>query len=68
MDKTQLKAAAAYAGKTFSDVAEGLGVSRQAFTQKAGRGSWTTNDLEKIAEIIGAEYKSVFVFPDGKEI
>lgn len=68
MDKTQLKAAAAYAGKTFSEISAGLGMTRQNFTQRAGRASWTTKELQQIADVIGAEYVYYFRFPDGKEI
>ena len=68
MNKEQLKAATAYAGKTFAEVAEALGVSRQNFTQRANRASWTGADLERIAQALGAEYFEGFRFPNGKEI
>jgi len=64
----QVRAAIAYAGETISSIAEKAGTSRQNLTQRLNRNGLHPADLEKIAQAIGAEYISIFRFPDGKEI
>lgn len=64
----QVKAAAAYGGVTLSRLAQAIGTSPQAFSQRLSAGTLRPDDLEKIAQAIGAEYISLFRFPDGKEI
>ena len=49
-------------------IARVLGLERQTFYRKLLRSDLTYDELNKIAEAVGAEYKSVFVFPDGKEV
>ena len=68
MKREQIKAALSYSGVTASSVADQLGVSRQTFSKRSSRETWTDSELEQIAGAIGAKYKCVFVFPDGKEI
>lgn len=63
-----IKAAAAYAGLTQSDIAEGMGMAKQGFWSKMKLGTFKDADLEKIAEIIGARYEARFEFPDGTRI
>ena len=64
----QVKTAATYAGISQSDLAKRLGTSPQAFNQRLQRDALKPDDLERIAQAIGAEYISLFRFPDGKEI
>ena len=64
----QVRAAIAYAGETISSTAEKAGTSRQNLTQRLNRNGLHPSDLEKIAQAIGAEYISLFRFPDGREI
>lgn len=64
----QVKAAIAYAGLTIPKAAERIGTSRQNLTQRLNRNGLRPADLEKIAAALGAEYISLFRFPDGKEI
>ncbi len=69
MDTTkQVKAAIAYAATSAAAVAERIGTSPQNFSQRLSRDALRPADLERIADAIGAEYISVFRFPDGKEI
>lgn len=68
MKKEQLGAALAYGGKKYADIAREFGVSRASVSARADRGMWSTEDLEKIAKVMGAEYVYFFRFPDGKEI
>ena len=64
----QVRAALAYAGETVTTTAEKIGTSRQNLNQRLNRNGLRPDDLEKIANAIGAEYISLFRFPDGKEI
>ena len=69
MDTTkQVKTAATYAGISQADLARRIGTSPQAFNQRLTRDALRPADLEKIAAALGAEYISLFRFPDGKEI
>lgn len=64
----QIKTACTAAGITLSELANRLETSPQNLSLKLKRDSFRPADLEKIAHAIGAEYISVFRFPDGKEI
>lgn len=64
----QVKAACAAVGVTMTELAQRLGTSPQNLSLKLRRGTLRPDDLEKIANAIGAEYISLFRFPDGKEI
>ena len=58
MDKAitgKIKALLAMAGKKNVELAEYLGMSAQALQNKLGRGSFSADDLIKIAEFTGAE-------------
>jgi len=69
MDQNKaIKAAAAYAGKTQSDLADVLGISKQGFWSKMKRQTFRGEEMEKIAEAIGAKYEARFEFPDGTRI
>jgi transcriptional regulator with XRE-family HTH domain len=64
----KIKMALAYKGMSESELARSLGKTPQAFNQRMKTDKFTTEDLEKIAEIIGASYISEFSFPDGTRI
>ena len=69
MDTTkQVKTAATYAGLSLADLARNIGTSPQAFSQRLKADTLRPADLERIAQALGAEYISLFVFPDGKQI
>ena len=69
MDTTkQVKTAATYAGISLAELSRRTGSSPQAFSQRLKADTLRPADLERIAQAIGAQYKSVFIFPDGKEI
>lgn len=69
MDTTkQVRAAAAYAGVSLSSLAQAIGTSPQAFSQRLTANTLRPGDLEKIGQAIGAEYISLFRFPDGRKI
>jgi transcriptional regulator with XRE-family HTH domain len=67
MEKS-IKAATAYAGLSQADVARALGMSTSNFSQRiTGRG-FKDEELERIAEAIGATVDFRFEFPDGTRI
>lgn len=66
--KTKLKMAEARAGISETELAKRLGTSPQALNQRLKTGKFTPEDLEKIAEALGAEFVFKFRFPDGTEI
>ena len=64
----KINMAAAYKGISQAELARRVGVSPQSFNKKAKRGTFTPEEMEQIAEVLGAVYRFGFVFPDGKEI
>lgn len=65
MKYEKLKAAITLAGFSLSSLAREIGSSPQAFTQKVKRERLTDDELQAIAEKIGAEYVNGFRFKDG---
>lgn len=51
-----------------AELARRLGKSPQSFNSKLKRGSFTINDLEKIAEATGTSFKRNYILPNGEEI
>ena len=68
MRKEQIKTALKKSGYTAQEVAAALNTSPQNFSKKLNRETLTDQELSLIAATIGAEYKSVFIFPDGVEV
>ena len=64
----KIKQAAAYKTISQAELARRAGFSPQNFNKKLKRGSFSHEELNKIANAIGAEYTFKFIFPDGKEI
>jgi len=60
--------AAAYKGISQAALARDIGMTPSNFNQKVKRGTFTVDELDKIAEVLGAVYRFGFVFHDGKEI
>lgn len=51
-----------------AELARRLGTSPQNFNSKMKRESFTIEDLEKIAEVLGVEFKRNFILDNGDEI
>ena len=66
--KLQIKMLCAACDINQRELARRLGTSQQNLSAKMKRGTFTTQDLEKIALAVGAEYKGLFILPDGTEI
>lgn len=64
----KINMAIAYIGISQAELARRLGVTPQSFNKKAKRGTFTVEEMERIAEALGAVYKFGFVFSDGNEI
>ena len=64
----KINMASAYKGISQAELARRVGVTPQNFNKKAKRGTFAPEEMDKIAEALGAIYRFGFVFPDGKEI
>lgn len=64
----KIKLAETYAKISEAELARRLGTTSQAFGQRMKTGKFSSGDLEKIAEALGAEFVYKFQFPDGTEI
>lgn len=53
------------AGMTQTEFAKRMGMSQQTFQSRLKVGKFTQEELEQMAAIMGAEYHSIFTFPDG---
>lgn len=65
---TKIKLAITYAKISEAELARRIGTSSQALGQRLKTGKFTSEELEKIASVIGAEYTYGFRFSDGTEI
>ena len=65
---TLVKMAMAYKQVSVAELARRLGTTREALRQRLSRETLKPQALEKIAEVLGAEFVMTFRFPDGKEI
>ena len=65
---TKIKLAETYANISEAELSRRIGTTSQAFGQTIKTGKFSSADLEKIAQALGAEFVCKFVFPDGTEI
>ena len=70
MSKEQkIKAAIAYSGISQAKLAVKIGMTASNFNQKLKRDTFTDEELEAIAEALGAVFQPcAFAFPDGTKI
>lgn len=64
----RVKASCELAGMSLTELAEKLDMSQQNFSKRLKVGKFTQEELEDIAEALGAKYISVFEFPNGTRI
>ena len=64
----RVKASCELAGMSLTELAEKLGTSQQNFSKRLKVGKFTQEELEEIAKALGANYISVFEFPNGTRI
>lgn len=68
MDKEKLKKVLAYGGANQSQIAERIGITRGAFHNRLDKMRFSYDELQIIAESVGAKYVEYFEFPDGTRI
>ena len=64
----KIKLATTYAGISEAELARRVGSSSQAFGQRMKTGKFSSAELDKIAEALGAEFVCAFKFPNGAEV
>ena len=64
----KVKASCELAGMSLTELAEKLGMSQQNFSKRLKVGKFTQEELEEIANALGAKYISVFEFSNGTRI
>lgn len=64
----KIRTALAYKKMSEAELARRFGSSPSAFNQRLKVGKFATEELQKIAEILDAEYVFEIVFPDGTRI
>ena len=64
----QIKVTCVRCGVSEAELARRLGKSPQSFNAKMKRESFTIADLEKIANVLGIEFKRNFILTSGEEI
>lgn len=64
----KINMAMAYKGISQSELARLINTSRQNLNAKFRRETFTQEELEKIADVLGGEYFFGFKFPDGTQI
>lgn len=64
----KIKLATTYAGISEAELARRVGTSSQAFGQRMKTGKFSSAELDKIAQALGAEFVCAFKFPNGDEI
>jgi len=65
--KQHISMLAAYRGTSLAEIARRLDITRQTLYKKLDHNTLTSEDMARIAQAVGAKYRSAFVFPDGRE-
>lgn len=65
---TKIKMAEIYAKISEAELSRKIGTSPQAFNQRMKTGKFSTAELDRIANALGAEFICHFRFEDGTEI
>lgn len=66
--ETKIKMAMAFKNISQSKLAELVGTSPQNFNKKLKRQTFSPEELEKIADVLGAKFQCYFEFEDGTKI
>ena len=64
----KINMAAAYKGVSQASIARTIGMTPSNFNQKIKRETFSREELDTMAEALGATYKAFFEFPDGTKI
>lgn len=66
--KQKIEAACKIAGMTVTELGAKMGMSQQSISYRLKTGKFKQAELERMAEIMGCEYHSIFIFPDGNKV
>ena len=64
----KIKMALAYKGMSEAELSRAIGTSPSAFNQRMKTGKFSSEDMAKIAEAIGAKFFFGFEFEDGTRV
>ena len=64
----KINMAIAFKGISQAALARDIGMTPSNFNQKVKRGTFTLDELNKIAGALGASYEFGFAFPDGTKV
>lgn len=53
---------------SLTELGKQMGMSQQTFSSRLKVGKFRQDELEKMAEILGCKYISIFEFPNGQRI
>ena len=65
--KQKIETACKIAGITVTELGAKMGMSQQSISYRLKTGKFRQDELEKMADIMGAKYHSYFEFPDGNK-
>ena len=64
----KISMALAYKGMSQAALAREMGTTPSNFNQKLKQGTFTVEELEQIADVLGGKYFFGFEFPDGTKV
>ena len=64
----KINMAVAFKGISQAELARNINMTPSNFNQKVKRGTFTLDELNKIANALGASYEFGFVFSDGTKV
>lgn len=64
----KIKVACDTAGMSLTELGSKMGMSQASISKRVKTGKFTQEELEEIGQILGAEYRSGFYFPDGNKV
>lgn len=63
----KIKVACEIANMSLTELGSKLGMSQASISKRVKTGKFTQEELEAMAKVLGAEYKSGFYFSDGNK-
>jgi len=64
---TKIRVACTLAGVSVAELARRINTSPQNLNQRLKVGRFSTEELERMAQALGAEFRLEFIFPDGSK-
>ena len=65
MDRKTINKAIGYSGVSAAEIARRLNISPATFSNRLNKCRFSSDELDEIANALGAEYEEYFKFPDG---